>query len=181
MAQVTRVFSKIFSLLLILFVLAGCDIKKDNVSEDYDNYKFDPLVIERLPLYDSLAMAITQNYPVFRGNISETESYRAYRYMPSSTEAEVFTNLPADLDTKVAHYYTQLGKDFIYGFDVFKDSSIKIYVRNKFSSESKLDLWENLSYYPPGTNMRRREFPDKDTVLNEHWQYWVRFAKSGLF
>jgi len=167
--------------LVFLFTIAGCELKKENVSEDYNNYKFDPQVIANLPLYDSLAVAISGNYAIFRKYITEEDAYRAYRYMPSSTETYVFKELPAEADPMIGQYFNRLGKNFIYAFDLFRDSTIKIYVKTGVLPDTKLDTWESLSYYPPGTSIRRREFPDKDTVLNKNWQYWVRFSKSGLF
>ena len=101
--------------------------------------------------------------------------------MPLSNEADVFTKLPPEAATKIDQYFTKLGKDFIDGFDVFKDSTIKIYIRSSPSETSQVDIEENLSYYPNGSNILRREFPVKDTILNKHWQYWIRFNKRGLF
>ena len=101
--------------------------------------------------------------------------------MPLSDQADVFKKLPQEVAPKIDHYFTKLGKDFIYGFDVFKDSTIKIYVRSSPLEKSQVDIEENLSYYPMRSNIRPREFPIKDTMLNEHWQYWSRFSKRGLF
>ena len=164
---------------LVLFLCAGCQSEKEKVSEDYDNYTFDPKVIEKLPVYDSLASVILKNFPLFLKQIKEDDSYRAFRYMPSSDE--VLNSLPTEIAPKIGEYFSLLGKEFIYGFDVFKDSTIKIYIRASYSQKSDVKIWENLSYYPPGTYMRRRELPDKDTILNKNWQYWIRFHKRGLF
>ena len=169
------------SLLLLLCTAAGCKSEKEEISNDYNNYKFDPKVIEKLPVYDSLVSAILENFPLFQKHINDEDSYRAYKYMPSSDDIEVFKKLPQETTPKIDQYFTRLGKDFIYGFDVFKDSTIKIYVRKRCSEKSQIDIGENLSYYPAGTNMRRRELPDKDTILNKHWQYWTRFHKRSLF
>ena len=96
-------------------------------------------------------------------------------------ETEVFKRLPPKAGVDIDPYFTKPGKNFIYGFDVFKDSTIKIYIRSSTSDTAQLDIEENLSYYPAGSNMRRREFPVKDTILNKHWQYWARFSKQRLF
>ncbi|MBK6381399.1 MAG: hypothetical protein IPF72_17685 [Chitinophagaceae bacterium] len=47
--------------------------------------------------------------------------------------------------------------------------------------ETKVDVQENLSYYPAGKSIRQREYPSKDTVLNTNWQYWARFDNPGFF
>jgi hypothetical protein len=173
-------FLTISFLLLFLCAVTSCDTEKEEVADDYKNYRFDPRVIEKIPIYDSIAAAIIQSFPSFQKYIRDEDSYRSFRYMPSSDDADVFIKLPPEAGIKIDPYFNQLGKDFIYGFDVFRDSSIKIYVRTNFSGKSQVDIVENLSYYPAG-NIRRREFPERDTVLNKNWQYWVRFSKRGLF
>jgi hypothetical protein len=169
------------SILLFLYLLTGCHTGSVEVSVVDKSYKFDPKVIEKLPIYDSLASAILEKFFIFQQYINENDSYRAYKYMPGSDQADVFKKLPQEIAPKIDHYFTKLGKDCIYGFDVFKDSTIKIYIRTSISQESQADIEENLSYYPVRSNTRRRELPIKDTILNEHWQYWTRFNKRGLF
>lgn len=180
MLYLIRRFLTRLSLVLFLFAAAGCDTEKEEIEDDYNNYKFDQQVINRLPVYDSLASAILENFHSFQKYIKEGDSYRSFRYMPSSKDPDVFIKLPPEAAPKIDPYFTRLGNDLIYRFDVFKDSSIKIYVRTRFSSKSQVDIRESLSYYPAG-NIRRREFPDKDTILNKNWQYWARFSKRGLF
>jgi len=169
------------SIFLFLYLATGCHLDSEKVSADYKSYKFDPKVIERLPLYDSLVSAILEKSLFFQQHINENDSYCAYKYMPLSDQTDVFKKLPQEVAPKIDLYFTKLGKDFIYGFDVFKDSTIKIYIRNSPSEELQVDIEENLSYYPVRSNIRRRELPIKDTILNEHWQYWTRFNKRGLF
>jgi hypothetical protein len=169
------------SLLLFLYTAAGCHTDSDNVLPAYNNYKFDPKVIEKLPVYDSLASAILKKVHLFQININENDAYQAFRYMPASTEAEVFKKLPPEAGTDIDQYFTKLGKDFIYGFDVFKDSTIKIYVRSRILEATPIDIEENLSYYPAGSNIRQREYPVKDSILNTHWQYWTRINKKRFF
>ena len=181
MLPLCRTFLTRLSLLLFLYPATGCHSDPGKVSPDYHNYKFDPQVIEKLPVYDSIVSAILEKFPLFQKQINEKDSYRAYKYMPLSNQVDVFTKLPQEAATKIEQYFTKLGKDFIYGFDVFKDSTIKIYIRSSPSETSQVDIEDNLSYYPSGINIRRRDFPDKDTILNKHWQYWIRFNKRGLF
>lgn len=172
---------KRLSILLFLYLSTGCHINSEEVPDDYTSYKFDTTVIEKLLVYDSVAYAILGNFSFFQQHISENESYRAFKYMPGSDQADVFKKLPQEIAPKIDHYFTKLGKDFIYGFDVFKDSTIKIYIRISPSEELQVDIEENLSYYPVKSNIQRRKLPIKDTILNEHWQYWTRFKKRGLF
>ena len=169
------------SLVLFLCTMAGCNSDKEEISYEYNRYKFDPKVIERLPVYDSLASVILANFALFKKYINEENSYRAYRYMPVTNDDEVRGELPKEIAPNIDRYFILLGKDLIYGFDVFKDSTIKIYVRKRFSEKSQIDIGENLSYYPVGTNIRHRELPDKDTMLNKSWQYWTRFHKRSFF
>jgi len=180
MQYLFRQFLNFFSLLIFLFTVAGCDIEEKEVNEEFSNYKFDQQVIDRLPLYDSLAVAIIGNFPSFAKFIKDGDSYRSFRYIPDSQDPDVFIKLPPAAAPKVTPYYNRIGKDFIYGFDIFKDSSIKFHVRTRRSPESKVDIAEHLSYYSGG-NIRDRIFPEKDTTLNKNWQYWTSFGKRGLF
>ena len=168
------------SLVIFLFAITGCDAEED-VKGEYNNYTFDPQVISKLPLYDSLATAIIENFPAFQKYIKADDSYRSFRYMPFVTDdPEVYIKLPKAAAPNIDPHFNRLGKDFIYGFDIFKDSSIKFFVRTKYTSKTQIDIEDNLSYYPTG-NMRRRKFPEKDSVLNNHWQYWIQFSKRDLF
>jgi hypothetical protein len=169
------------SILLFLSLSTGCHFATEEVPAVYYSYTFEPKVIEKLPIYDSLASAILEKFSFFQQHLNENDSYRAYKYMPGSDQADVFKKLPEEIAPKIDHYFTKLGNNFIYGFDVFKDSTIKIYIRTSPSGEPQVTIEENLSYYPGKTNIRRRELPVKDTLLNEHWQYWIRFNKRRLF
>lgn len=180
MQYITRHFFMNAFLALFLFSVAGCGSSEEEIRDDYNGYTFDTGVIEKLPLYDSLVSAIIENYASFKKYIRDEDGHRAFRYMPATDDPDVFIKLPPEAAPKIDPYYTRLGKDLIYAFDVFKDSSVKIYVRTRFNSKSQVDIGESLSYYPAG-NIRRREFPDKDSILNKNWQYWARFSKRGLF
>jgi hypothetical protein len=166
-------------LLLFIFAAAGCKTENKALTA-YRNYTFDTSVINKLPIYDSLASAIAEKIKLIHTLINDDDAYHAFRYMPASNEAEVFKKLPPELGTDIDRYFNQLGINFIYAFDVFKDSTIKIYVRSR-TLETKVDMEENLSYYPEGKNIRQREYPVKDTILNLHWQFWVGFNNQGFF
>lgn len=167
--------------LLLLCPLTGCHFDAKETAAVYEKYKFDQEVIERLPVYDSLATAVLERFSFFQQNMHKNESYHAFRYMPFSTRDDVFNKLPPSIAPGIDRYFGILGKDFVYGFDVFKDSTIKIYIRSIPAANSELDIEENLSYYPDGKNIQRREFPHRDTILNKHWQYWARFKNPVLF
>jgi hypothetical protein len=167
-------------LLFFFCFTVGCRQDSEEVSSLYNQSRFDPNVIEKLPLYDSLVSAILEKSSFFQQSIDEKSSYRGYKYRPLSDDADVVKKLPQEVAAKINLYYNKLGKDFIYGFDVFKDSTIKICIRRNESNTSGVNIFEYLSYYPPGTNIQKREFPVKDTILNEHWQYWVFFDKPRL-
>ena len=119
---------------------------------------------------------------MFHSHIQADESYKAYRYEHPSDSVALFNILTGKGALKINQCFTQLGNPFFYGFDLFKDSSIKIYIRERFSvGKHSIDIRENLSWYPPGIKMKQREFPVKDTVLNKSWQYWISFDKRELF
>ncbi|MEO6541344.1 MAG: hypothetical protein ABIN74_10150 [Ferruginibacter sp.] len=175
-----RIFLTGLSLLFFLIAFTGCDMGEKEVKAEYNAYTFDQQLIDKLPLYDSLVSAIIQNYPAFGKFIRDENGHRTFLYIPASQDPDVFIKLPPQAAPKVSPYFDRPGKDFIYGFEIFKDSSIRIMARTRFSERSKVDIDEFLSYYPRG-NIKRREFPDKDTLLNTNWQYRARFNKRGAF
>ena len=166
--------------LLLFFVVTGCDDEDKQLKVEYDKHTFDQQVIDKLPLYDSLVAAIIRNSPSFQKFIRDDDNHRSFRYLPDSEYPDDFIKLPPAAVPGVEPYYTRIGKDHIYGFEIFKDSSIKIFVRTKFIKESIVEVTEILSYYPYG-KFRNRVFPEKDTVLNKNWQYWARIDKDDPF
>jgi hypothetical protein len=180
MLKIFRQLLTLLSLQLMLWVIAGCHLDPKEISPLYNRYKFDTNVIEKLPVYDSLAAAILEKSSFFQQHINEKDSYRSYRYLPFSHKQDMAKKLPADIAPKIDRYFARLGKNFIYGFDVFKDSTIKIYIRRSRSDSFDVEILENLSYFPSGNHIPKREFPVKDTILNKHWQYWIEFYRSRV-
>lgn len=173
--------SKIYlSFILLLLAFAACNPGRKEVEVSFNSYQFDQAVIAKLPVYDSLAKLLIANFSLFGEHINQKDSYQAYRYMPGSDESYIFKEPPALIKGAVDSAFNKLGKDFIYGFDVFKDSSIKIYIRSKPSDKTSVRIDENLSYFPLGKITKRREFPEKDSILDPHWQYWTRFNKQTI-
>lgn len=167
-------------ILLMLLAGPGCSPGADNTKPGFDQFQFDQRVIDKLPLYDSLAAAILQKLPLFIA-LNGNDSNAIFSYLPQSLRPEVFKRLPAEAGTAIDDYFARLGQDFVYGFDVFTDSSIKIYVRERRNDSLNILVQENLSFYPEGTGMKQRKFPVKDTALNNRWQYWVRVSKPEFF
>jgi hypothetical protein len=64
---------------------------------------------------------------------------------------------------------------------VYKDSTIKIYIRDSSLKDYHLNINERLSFYPAGKTISLREFPAKDTLLYKHWQYWILFNQEEFF
>ncbi len=177
-------FSKFFKaslLLIFIYIASGCGSGDEKFKTVYDNYRFDTAVIKKLPLYDSLARTISASQPLFQKYIDTSESFRAFRYMPAAYQEGVYRQLPPELDSGISPIYKALGDNFIYGFDLYKDSTIKIYIRAYPVKKTMVDIEENLAYYPEDKKVKQRAFPLKDTTLNKHWQYWVRFNEQGLF
>ncbi|HEX2684586.1 MAG TPA: hypothetical protein VHL77_11665 [Ferruginibacter sp.] len=175
-------FSKCFTYLVFacsFFAFTGCDSGEDDVKAEMNAFSFDQQVINKLPLYDSMVSAIIRNFPSFSKYIRDKDSYHSFRYIPGSEELEVFFKLPPAAAPAIDPIYNSIGKDHIYGFEIFRDSSVKVFVRTRLTG-SKVDITEFMSYFSGG-NFRKREFPEKDTILDKHWQYWARFDKRGAF
>ena len=168
-------------LLLVICIAAGCHSNTTEVSSAYNNYKFDLQVIENLPLYDSLISSIFEKLSLFLQKIDKNDAYQVYRYVPDSYEPGTFEKLLKEPGPKIDCYFAKLGKNFIYRFDVFKDSTIKIYIRSSPYEADHIDIEENLSYYPVEGNMQQRTFPARDTILTKHWQYWIRVNERRFF
>lgn len=165
---------QIFAILSIA-LLAACQLK----DEPYDikTYRFDAQVINKLPLYDSLCHEILKNHKAL---MSRPEG-PYYQYIRKSDSLALYDVFPKQDGDKVLNYFSQLGDDFIYGFDVYKDSSIKIHVRTTYLKENNLELREKLSFVPTGATNTKRDGDYRDTVVSEHWLYWVMFEKPRLF
>lgn len=165
-------------LLTVVFAIMSCHSESGNVADTYNAYQFDSAIIEKLPLYDSLAKTIVTNISLFKLNTEEGDDTHAFRYMPGETNFNEFSELPASIEPQLSKILQTIGPNGIQGFDVYKDSSIKMFVRT--TTLNTIITTEILSYFPAG-NVKRRELPFKDSLLNEHWLYWVRFDKEGMF
>ena len=161
---------------ILLFLVAGCH--SNEAPAELPDHPYDEQVIARLPVYDSLVHELLAYYPLLQ-KPNENETYSMYKL---STDSNVlYGRLPLQGANKVRQYFTQLGDDFIFGFQLYKDSSIKIFIRDSYSGQYNLTISERLSFYPAGGNMRRREPPIKDSILNRNWQYWISFDERWLF
>lgn len=175
-----HVVMKVSLILLLtgLLAVSSCSTDEKDLKPAFDEFKFDTAIITRIPLYDSLTTVILKRYDFFQKYYSGKDSGRSFSYRPMSFDGGT-DKLPADLIADLKRCNAKLGDNFFDGFDIFKDSTIKIYVR-RGQSESGVEIVENLSYYPEGVKIRQRDFPVKDTILNKHWQYWVLFFKPGF-
>jgi hypothetical protein len=162
----------IIFLLLALYISTGC---RQDLKTTVRNYKFDIEVIKKLPVYDSLANVLLRNYSSIQQHIGKSQTY--YSYLPAENGNDLYKVLPEQDAVKVKEYFTQLGDTFIDGFQVFKDSTIKILIRDTYIQSDHLEVGEQLSYYPFAREIKHREFPAKDTILNKHWQYWIAFEE----
>ena len=167
--------ARLTALLLLLFI-AGCG--SGNKTYDYKSHPFDQQVIAKLPLYDSISQVLLQNFAALQNEIKEHSSFDFGR---SGTAKLVNPDLPAEAAEKIDRYMKELGEDFLTEFSVYKDSSIKYSIRDTEVKGYDITARERLSYLPNGGTMQRRQAPDKDTILNSKWQYWIRFDDKGPF
>ena len=168
--------------MLRLIAFAGfCLLAACRSGQPYDikNHPFNKQVIEKLPIYDSLGKAIIQHYSAI---YKPTKGEPSYVYIDYQDGDEIYKGLSPDEAAKIKGYITQLGPNFFYGFDLYKDSTMKIYVRDTLLKSYCLEIAERLSYFPAGTDsIKKRDFPSRDTILNRNWHYWIRFDNQGLF
>jgi hypothetical protein len=164
-----------FRISILLLFAAGC--RSDSADYDYQNHPFDQQVIARLPLYDSISAVLIRNFPALMPDIKEQS---AFEYRRSEGANSLYQKLPRPAAEKISGYLAQLGDGFLTAIDVYRDSSIRYSIRDTYLEKYYVTIRDRLSYYPNGGNMRRREAPDKDTILNKNWQYWIRFDEQGL-
>lgn len=158
------------SVVFLLFIATGCGSDLKSV---YKDHKFDQEVIDKLPVYDSVATLLIRNLPAIREHIKNQVSYRYIDYEDGND-----IKLPPGEAAKIKEYFTKLGMKWIFGFEIYKDSTIKIYVRETYLQSERISISDRLSYFPTGTAIKRREFPIKDTILNQNWQYWMVFEQQ---
>jgi hypothetical protein len=157
--------------ILLLSFATACSHR--DLRTTFNNHRFDEQVIEKLPIYDSLVRAVIEHYPkVEQFNYDKN----AYRYVPSQDGDDLYKVFPSEIGNKIKQQLAKLGPNFIYGFDCYKDTTIRIMVRD--SQKDHINIRERLSYFPAGTNIKRREYPIKDTILNAQWQYWIAFDEE---
>ena len=148
-------------------------------SYDYKKHPFDQQVIAKLPIYDSLGRSIIKNYAAI---YKPTKNEPSYVYIDYQDGNEIYQDLTPDEAAKIRSYINQLGRNFFYGFDLYKDSTMKIYIRDTVLTSYHMDINERLSFFPKGNDsLKKRDFPSRDTVLNSNWHYWIRFDDEGLF
>lgn len=159
-------------ILAIAFVFAAVACGHKDLHTTFNNYHFDRQVVMKLPLYDSLVNVIMPNYPApHQFNNGKT----SYRYVPASDGNELYKVFPQQKGDQIKHYLNQLGAELVYGFECYKDTTIKIMIRDIYIQKDHVNISERLSYFPAGKEIRKKDFPIKDSILNDHWQYWIAF------
>jgi len=163
--------------LVVLCMAVACQSKQS--SYDYKHHPFDQNVIAKLPIYDSLARSIVKHYAAI---YKPTKGEPSYVYIDYQDGDEIYKDLQPDEAARIKSLISQLGRDFFFGFDLYKDTTMKIYVKDSYIKESRMEMWERLSFFPEGSDsLKKRDFPSRDTMLNRNWHYWIRFDNEGLF
>jgi hypothetical protein len=172
---------KILTLLLFLLIILGCKDTKDYKSH-FEKHKFDPTVINILPLYDTLRKIVLNNYDSF--NLSNTKNDFTYIYnFDTSTQISGHSNkdVPHIIYPEIIQLFKRIGKEKIFGFALSKDSTFEILVRNTHFTEYFLDVRERLYWYSSTNKIDKQEFPIKDTLLTDKWQYQIWYDKRSEF
>ena len=167
--------------IVLSLCLPACKEDKKELENVYNNFRFDNTIINKLPLYDSLVAAIQQQQSILRAYSSNSGGTNGFRYMPLSTDSDVYKQLPPEVEQSIGAAYKGIGDAHIAGFDLFPDSSIRIYIRRTKIKDKSINIDENLSFLPGIKKMRERTYPEKDTSINNRWQYWARVNDEGIF
>jgi hypothetical protein len=172
---------KILTLLFLLLTFLGCKNSKDFKS-DFDKHKFDRVVINNLPLYDTLRQIVLNNYDSLY--LSDTKNNFTYIFnFDTSTQISGHSNLdvPKIIFLQTVRLFKKIGKGNIFGFTITNDSTFEVLVRNTHLSEYFLDVRERLYCYPNTSRIGKTKFPIKDTLLTEKWQYQIWYDKRAEF
>ena len=172
---------KILTPLLFLLTILGCKNSKDFKS-DFEKHKFDATVINNLQQYDTLRQIVLNSYDSFY--LSNTKNDFTYIYnFDTSTQISGHSNsdVPETIYPKTVQLFKRIGKENIFGFTISKDSTFEILVRNTHLTQYFLDVRERLYWYPSTNKIRKTEFPIKDTLLTDKWQYQIWFDKRAEF
>jgi len=159
--------------IMLLCVALSC--RDRDFSAEFKSQGFDKQVIANLPVYDSMVSVLVRNYSVLWRQVKQNASYH---YEPPTAGNNLYELLPAQDAAKVKEYTARLGDSCFYGFDLYKDSSVKFLIKESYLKRYDLYIREKLSYYPAGSTIKHREFPVKDTILNSNWQYWISFDEQ---
>ena len=172
---------KILTPLLLFLTLLGCRNSKD-FKIDFEKHRFDPTVINNLPQYDTLRQIILNNYDSFYLSNSNNDFTYIYNF-DTSVQISGHSNndVPEIIYPKTVRLFQRIGKENIFGFTISKDSTFAILIRNTHLSQYFLDVRERLYWYPKTTKIEKTEFPIKDTLLTDKWQYQIWYDKRAEF
>lgn len=176
---------KTLTYLLLFLSFLGCgnlnDSKKD-FKIDLGKHRFDYTVIDNLPRYDALRQIILNNYDSFY--LNSTENYLTYFYEDKTpVQIRGYSNydLPEIIYPETVLLFQRIGKKNIFGFTIYRDSTLEILIRNTHLSQYFLDVRERLRWYPNTNKIKTTEFPFKDTLLTDKWQYKIWYDKRSEF
>jgi hypothetical protein len=170
-----------FLLFSLLLLSIGCNNSKD-FTKDFEKHKFDLVIIQKLPLYDTLRQIILNNYDSF--HLTNEKDYFDYIYnFDTSTQISGHSNkdVPTKIYQRTVQLFNQIGSDNIFGFTLSKDSTLEFLIRNTHLTDYYLDVRERLYWYPDSNKLIKSSFPIKDTILNDKWQYQIWYDKRAEF
>lgn len=165
--------------LLFTFFLFSCRNSKDFKS-DFEAHNFDDKVIQNLPQYDTLRQIIFKRFDSFR--LSNSKTYFTYIYnFDTATHISGYSNtaIPKAIYSQTIQLFERIGRDNLFGFTIYKDSTVEFLIRNTHLKKYYLDFRERLYWYPKTINISTTKFPIKDTILNERWQYMIWYDKRA--
>lgn len=172
---------KTLTLFLLLLTVLSCK-NSNNFKSAFEKHKFDQTVINTLPQYDTLRQIILNNYDSF--NLSNANNSFTYFYnFDTTTQISGYSNsdIPEIIYPKTVQLFKGIGKENIFGFTISKDSTFEILVRNTHLTKYFLDVRERLYWNPTSDKFVKTEFPTKDTMITDKWQYQIYFDKRAAF
>jgi hypothetical protein len=167
--------------LFLSFFFLSCKNSND-FKRDFEAHKFDEKVIQNLPQYDTLRQIILASLDSFKLSNSQNDFTYIYNFDTSTeTSGNSNTALPKIIYPQTVQFFERVGRDNLFGFIVSKDSTVGFLIRNTHLTKYFLDVRDRLYWYPSTRKIPKTEFPIKDTMLGERWQYQIWYDKRAEF
>jgi hypothetical protein len=166
---------------ILLSVIFSCNTNNETEARKsfFNQIAFDTLIINNLPLYDSLKNIVLLNidtifkFRLQRDTLFNPDKCQSYSFLNNRQVSEEFQleNMPESIYLSVKKIFDRLGDSKINGFTLYSDSTIEISAKDIYKPEINLDAGHNLiwkrTYNYDSSDLIR------DTIIAPQWTYQI--------